>query len=230
MFLFPPFSSLLWMILSRSTSPAANISWDTSPPSSARPHLGTSSVLKFRRHQDFHCSFRRTWGKYDSTKKDLILRAAADEATANMSLKADAEPNNNVSIEEEVSSAKVCFLRRAAPHFAAAAFTFTGTPIKHFPGLLRWLACCVLGEVPLTYSGFFALLWSPEAAKRKQWRRSLKGRSLFQWAVKAHETLTVQSVVSTCVCSLSAGWNVHQQVWNNYSKQPLTWTELEALF
>ncbi|XP_041792544.1 RNA-binding protein, mRNA-processing factor 2a isoform X1 [Chelmon rostratus] len=90
------------MILSRSTSPAANISWDTSPPSSARPHLGTSSVLKFRRHQDFHCSFRRTWGKYDSTKKDLILRAAADEATANMSLKADAEPNNNVSIEEEV--------------------------------------------------------------------------------------------------------------------------------
>ncbi|KAE8297564.1 RNA-binding protein with multiple splicing 2 [Larimichthys crocea] len=87
------------------------ISSDTSPPpppsssSSARPHLGTSSLLKFKRHQDFHSSFRRTWGKYHSTKKDLIVCAAAEEAartTVNMSLKADAEPNNNVSIEEEV--------------------------------------------------------------------------------------------------------------------------------
>uniref|UniRef100_A0A4W6EUX5 RNA binding protein, mRNA processing factor 2b n=1 Tax=Lates calcarifer TaxID=8187 RepID=A0A4W6EUX5_LATCA len=84
------------------------ISSDTSPSSStARPHLGTSSLLKFKRHQDFHCSFRRTWGKYHSTRKNLILcaaatAAAAAEATVNMSLKADAEPNNNVSIEEEV--------------------------------------------------------------------------------------------------------------------------------
>uniref|UniRef100_A0A8P4GEN0 RNA binding protein, mRNA processing factor 2b n=1 Tax=Dicentrarchus labrax TaxID=13489 RepID=A0A8P4GEN0_DICLA len=90
------------MILNRSTTPTAKISTDTSPSSTARPHLGTSP-LKFKRHQDFHCSFRRTWGKYHSTKKDLILcAAAATEATVNMSLKADAEPNNNVSIEEEV--------------------------------------------------------------------------------------------------------------------------------
>lgn len=92
------------MILSRNT---ANISSDTSP--SARPHLGTSS-LKFKPHQDFHCSFRRTWGKLHPAKKTLILRAAAAEAADNMSLKADAEPNNNVSIEEEVSL-KVAFLR-----------------------------------------------------------------------------------------------------------------------
>ncbi|KAM9366261.1 RNA-binding protein, mRNA-processing factor 2a isoform 3-T3 [Symphorus nematophorus] len=102
------------MILSRSTCTSAKISSDSSSSSSAaaRPHLGTSSLLKFRRHQDFHCSFRRTWGKYHSTKKDLILCAAAaaaagaaaeEEAPAvNMSLKTDAEPNNNVSIEEEV--------------------------------------------------------------------------------------------------------------------------------
>ncbi|XP_018538947.1 RNA-binding protein, mRNA-processing factor 2a isoform X3 [Lates calcarifer] len=102
------------MILSRNTTTTATpttttrISSDTSPSSStARPHLGTSSLLKFKRHQDFHCSFRRTWGKYHSTRKNLILcaaatAAAAAEATVNMSLKADAEPNNNVSIEEEV--------------------------------------------------------------------------------------------------------------------------------
>ncbi|XP_069021775.1 RNA-binding protein, mRNA-processing factor 2a isoform X1 [Embiotoca jacksoni] len=91
------------MILSRSTS---KLSSDTSPPSSARTHLGTSSLPKFKRHQDFHCSFGRTLGKYHSTRKNLILCAAAAAATAettvNMSLKADAEPNNNVSIEEEV--------------------------------------------------------------------------------------------------------------------------------
>ncbi|KAM8762107.1 RNA-binding protein, mRNA-processing factor 2a isoform 1-T1 [Acanthopagrus schlegelii] len=93
------------MILSRSSP--TKISSDTSPPSPAapRPHrLGTSSPLKFKkRNQDFHCSFKRTWGKYHSTKKDLILcAAAAAEATVDMSLKTDAEPNNNVSIEEEV--------------------------------------------------------------------------------------------------------------------------------
>ena len=49
--------------------------------------------------------------------KNLIFCAAAAEATANMSLKADAEPNNNVSIEEEVSSAKVIFYFSAAPDF-----------------------------------------------------------------------------------------------------------------
>lgn len=92
------------MILSRSTAP--QISTDTSPSPSARPHLGTSSLLKFKRHQDFHGSFRRTWGKFHPAKKDLILCAAAAEASeppVNMSLKNDAEPNNNVSIEEEVS-------------------------------------------------------------------------------------------------------------------------------
>ncbi|XP_065808785.1 RNA-binding protein, mRNA-processing factor 2a isoform X1 [Labrus bergylta] len=93
------------MILSRNTS--SKISSDTSSPpqsSSARPHLGTSSLVKFKRHQDFHGSFRRTWGKYHATRKLLILSEAttAAEATDNMSLKADAEPNNNVSIEEEV--------------------------------------------------------------------------------------------------------------------------------
>nr|XP_020493318.1 RNA-binding protein with multiple splicing 2-like [Labrus bergylta] len=95
------------MILSRNTS--SKISSDTSSPpqsSSARPHLGTSSLVKFKRHQDFHGSFRRTWGKYHATRKLLILSEAttAAEATDNMSLKADAEPNNNVSIEEEVST------------------------------------------------------------------------------------------------------------------------------
>ena len=123
------------MILSRSTSASAKISSDTSSSSSAaaaRPHLGTSSLLKFRRHQDFHCSFRRTWGKYHSTKRDLILCAAAaaaaaaaeEETTAvNMSLKTDAEPNNNVSIEEEVSLLKVWFLR-CSPDLDPGAFMF----------------------------------------------------------------------------------------------------------
>lgn len=103
---FLSLSSLLWMILSRNTTKSSS---DTSPSSSARPHLGTSSLLKFKRHQDFHCSFRRTWGKYHTTKKNLILCAAAAEAAVNMSLKADAEPNNNVSIEEEVSWKKFLF-------------------------------------------------------------------------------------------------------------------------
>ncbi|XP_029353838.1 RNA-binding protein with multiple splicing 2 isoform X3 [Echeneis naucrates] len=102
------------MILSRHTAPPASCTSDTSASSSARPHLGTPSLLKFRRHQDLHCSFRRTWGKYHSTRKNLILGAAAAaaaaaaegaeaaEVTVDMSLKADTEPNNNVSIEEEV--------------------------------------------------------------------------------------------------------------------------------
>lgn len=45
----------------------------------------------------------------------ILCAAAAADATVNMSLKADAEPNNNVSIEEEVSLAKVVFLLRAGP-------------------------------------------------------------------------------------------------------------------
>lgn len=96
------------MILSRSTAP--QISTDTSPSSSARPHLSTSSLLKFKRHQDVHGSFRRTWGKFHPAKKDLILCAAAEasEPPVNMSLKTDAEPNNNVSIEEEVSFHSFC--------------------------------------------------------------------------------------------------------------------------
>ncbi|XP_053178798.1 RNA-binding protein, mRNA-processing factor 2a isoform X3 [Scomber japonicus] len=98
------------MILSRNTcaTSSSSKSSDTSPSSSStRPHLGTSS-LKFKRHSDFHCSHKRTLGKYHSTRKNLILcaaaaaAAAAAEETVNMSLKADAEPNNNVSIEEEV--------------------------------------------------------------------------------------------------------------------------------
>ncbi|XP_029984448.1 RNA-binding protein, mRNA-processing factor 2a isoform X2 [Sphaeramia orbicularis] len=89
------------MILSR--NPTAKNSSDTSASAFAPPHLGTSCLLKFKRHQDFHCSFRRTWGKYQSKRKNLILcAAAAAETTVNMSLKPDAEPNNNVSIEEEV--------------------------------------------------------------------------------------------------------------------------------
>ncbi|KAK2853732.1 hypothetical protein Q5P01_006393 [Channa striata] len=88
------------MILSRNS--AAELSSDPSPSSSARSHLGTSSLLKFKRHQDFHRSFRATWGKYHSTRRNLLRCAAAAEAAVNMSLKADAEPNNNVSIEEEV--------------------------------------------------------------------------------------------------------------------------------
>nr|XP_043886576.1 RNA-binding protein, mRNA-processing factor 2a isoform X2 [Solea senegalensis] len=105
------------MILSRNTTCTSRRTpsfLDTSPSSSAPPHLGTSSLLKLKRHQDLHCSFRRTWGKYHSTRKNLILCAAAAAAAAaaeaaedtdntdNMSLKSDAEPNNNVSMEEEV--------------------------------------------------------------------------------------------------------------------------------
>lgn len=91
------------MILCRCNTPKPN-----SDSSSARPHLGTSP-LKFRRHQDFHRSFRRTWGKYHSTRKNLILSETTAEATVKMSLKADSEPNNNVSIEEEVSLTQVLF-------------------------------------------------------------------------------------------------------------------------
>ncbi|XP_034431554.1 RNA-binding protein with multiple splicing 2 isoform X1 [Hippoglossus hippoglossus] len=95
------------MILSRtSTTSTTRVSSDAS--GCARPHLGTSSLLKLRRHQDFHCGLGRTLGKYHSTRKNVILCAAAAaaaetaEASDTMSLKTDAEPNNNVSIEEEV--------------------------------------------------------------------------------------------------------------------------------
>lgn len=119
------------MILSRNTT---KISSDTSPSSSARPHLGTSSLLKFKRHQDFHCSFRRTWGKYHTTKKNLILCAAAAEATVNMSLKADAEPNNNVSIEEEVSLEKFNFVTEPDfdPVVLMSTDSFSGHTSLHF--------------------------------------------------------------------------------------------------
>lgn len=89
------------MILSRNTAVTC---WKSSDSSSARPHLD-NSLLKFKRHQDVHCSYRRTLGKYHSTRRNLILCAAASaKATVDMSLKADAEPNNNVAIEEEVSA------------------------------------------------------------------------------------------------------------------------------
>lgn len=121
------------MILSRSTT-SSKISTDTSASSSARPHLGTSSLPKFKRRQDFHCSFSRTWGKYHSTKKDLILcaAAAATEATVDMSLKADAEPNNNVSIEEEVSFKSFFVLPSSscAPDFNQVVFILGDTPVR----------------------------------------------------------------------------------------------------
>ncbi|XP_037606354.1 RNA-binding protein with multiple splicing 2 isoform X6 [Sebastes umbrosus] len=90
------------MLLSSSTTQTSS--------SDSSPQLGSSSsssLLKLKRHQDFHCSFRRSHGKYhQSTRKSLMLcaaaAAAAEDPTANMSLKADAEPSNNVSIEEEV--------------------------------------------------------------------------------------------------------------------------------
>ncbi|CAL8243973.1 unnamed protein product [Lota lota] len=83
------------MILSR------NISLDTSS-STARTHFGTS-FLKFKRHQDLLCHYKRTWGKYP-TRNNLTLSSSAAEATTtvNMSIKADVEPSNIVSIEEEV--------------------------------------------------------------------------------------------------------------------------------
>ncbi|KAM9409925.1 RNA-binding protein, mRNA-processing factor 2a isoform 3-T3 [Pholidichthys leucotaenia] len=85
------------MVLSSRVSAAAKL-----PPSSsyARPHLGTPP-LKLRRHRDPHRSLGRTWGKSHSTRRNLIVCAAAG-VSGGMSLKADAEPNNSVSIEEEV--------------------------------------------------------------------------------------------------------------------------------
>ncbi|XP_037310104.2 RNA-binding protein, mRNA-processing factor 2a isoform X2 [Pungitius pungitius] len=82
------------MILSRNT---CKIPSDPSPPSAARPRLLGSS----RRQQDPPGSLRRTLGRPQSTRRSLILCAAAAGA-ADMSLKADAEPSSNVSIEEEV--------------------------------------------------------------------------------------------------------------------------------
>lgn len=97
------------MILSRQT---AATSPDTSPSAFARLHLGTSSLLKFRRHQDSH--HKRTFlGSYHPARKNLTLSSSATaEVSATMSLKADAEPNNNVSVEEEVSLVKVRFFSR----------------------------------------------------------------------------------------------------------------------
>lgn len=106
------------MILSRSpTSTATTTTTATSPcekcpdstsssSSSSRSnnHLATSSLVKFKRHQDSHSSssYTRTWGTSHSTTRDLLLSAAAaSQARVNMSLK-EPEPNNNVSIEEEV--------------------------------------------------------------------------------------------------------------------------------
>ncbi|XP_030233408.1 RNA-binding protein with multiple splicing 2 isoform X1 [Gadus morhua] len=82
------------MILSR------NISLDTSS-STARTHFGTS-FLKFKRHQDLLCNYKRTWGKYPTRNNLTLSSSAAEATTVNMSIKADVEPNNNVSIEEEV--------------------------------------------------------------------------------------------------------------------------------
>ncbi|XP_062326964.1 RNA-binding protein, mRNA-processing factor 2a isoform X2 [Osmerus eperlanus] len=80
------------MILSRN-----NTSLDISS-SLARTHFGTS-FLKFKRHQEFLC--KRTWGKYP-TRKNFTFSPTVAEASLKMSLKSDSEPNNNVSIEEEV--------------------------------------------------------------------------------------------------------------------------------
>lgn len=94
-FLFKVSPLFPWMTLSRCST--------SSDSSSAPPHLlGTSSLLKLSaRHRDLHCGFRRAGSKTHATRKNLILCAAT--ATVDMSLKADSEPNNSVSIEEEVS-------------------------------------------------------------------------------------------------------------------------------
>ncbi|XP_076012174.1 RNA-binding protein, mRNA-processing factor 2a isoform X2 [Genypterus blacodes] len=82
------------MILSRQSAA-------TSPPPLARLHLGTSSPLKFRRHRDSH--HKRTFlGNYYPANKSLTIESPADKVSGAMSLKADAEPSNSVSIEEEV--------------------------------------------------------------------------------------------------------------------------------
>uniref|UniRef100_A0A3P8VJC8 RNA binding protein, mRNA processing factor 2a n=1 Tax=Cynoglossus semilaevis TaxID=244447 RepID=A0A3P8VJC8_CYNSE len=97
-------------------SPHTTVSSSTRTPSDttascyARPHLGTASLLKLKRQQqNLHSSFRRTWSKFQSTRKNLILCSAAAaaaatvaEETVSMSLKSEGEPNNNVSMEEEV--------------------------------------------------------------------------------------------------------------------------------
>ncbi|KAL1007692.1 hypothetical protein UPYG_G00090300 [Umbra pygmaea] len=76
-----------------------NTSLDNS--ASPRTHLG-KSFLRSRRHQDFF-NHRRTWGKYS---KNIQFSSLTDaELNLNMSitsLKSDSEPNNNVSMEEEV--------------------------------------------------------------------------------------------------------------------------------
>lgn len=114
LFLFFFFSShSSWMILSPHTtvSSSTRTPSDTTASCYARPHLGTASLLKLKRQQqNLHSSFRRTWSKFQSTRKNLILCSAAAaaaatvaEETVSMSLKSEGEPNNNVSMEEEVS-------------------------------------------------------------------------------------------------------------------------------
>lgn len=111
------------MILSRHTS-----SDTKSSSAAARPHLGTS-FLKFKRHQDFLCSYKRTWGKYHPARRNLAFCSTAAAATVNMSLKSDAEPNNNVSIEEEVSGNN--FLFAFTPPCAAVMFPVTAEEKSH---------------------------------------------------------------------------------------------------
>lgn len=84
------------MILSRNTS------LDTSS-SFARTHVGTS-FLKFKRHQDFFCNYKRTWGKYSARKNLTLSDLTVTEVSLNMSLKStvESETNNNVLPEEEV--------------------------------------------------------------------------------------------------------------------------------
>ncbi|XP_060924145.1 RNA-binding protein, mRNA-processing factor 2a [Limanda limanda] len=111
------------MILSRTSCSSSSSSTSTSTTRVSSessgfprpPHLGSSSsscsLLKLRRqHQHFHCGLSgRAVGKSQS-RRNVILCAAAAAAAADtaeasdptMSLKADSEPNNNVSIEEEV--------------------------------------------------------------------------------------------------------------------------------
>uniref|UniRef100_A0A8C6T3J6 RNA binding protein, mRNA processing factor 2a n=1 Tax=Neogobius melanostomus TaxID=47308 RepID=A0A8C6T3J6_9GOBI len=79
---------------------------DSAPSSSSRPPphhlLSTASLVKFKPHQDQYHGCTRTWGTSHSATRSLLLSAAAaSQARVSMSLK-EPEPNNNVTIEEEV--------------------------------------------------------------------------------------------------------------------------------
>ncbi|CAL8381277.1 unnamed protein product [Arctogadus glacialis] len=65
-------------------------------------YLSETMMSKFKRHQDLLCNYKRTWGKYPTRNNLTLSSSAAEETTVNMSIKADVEPNNNVSVEEEV--------------------------------------------------------------------------------------------------------------------------------